>query len=179
MNLLIDNKNIEKSFDRIANDILNKKVLLVNGNEFIITEIEFYYFFEKIHEDNYTHEHRRNVGEWRFHNQGIDITFQSTKESDGGILIRGIKIDNEHINGPRKIIQKIFEFFGKVTSENKLQLINTESRNSKIVKTFRHLPNKHQIAEFHNKYYRYLTNLENLDIPSSEKEMINKNSTFL
>lgn len=179
MNLNIDNKNIEKSFDRIATEILNKKILLVNDYEFILTEIEFYYFFNKVHEDNYTHEHKRDAGEWRFHNQGIDITFQWTDESDGGILIRGLKIENEYVNGPRKIIQKIFENFDKVTAENRLQLLDSKNRNSRIIRTFRHLPNKHQVPEYHNKHYRYLTNLENLDISNSMKEMIKINSAIL
>lgn len=179
MNLNIENENIEKSFDRIATEILNKKTLFVNEKSFRITEIEFYYFHEDFHKDNYTHEHKRDFGEWRFHNQGLDITFQSNEKSDGGILIRGIQVNNEYVNGPRKIIRKIFEHFGKVSKENKILLSNSTKRNLKILKTFRHLPNKHQEPEFKNKQYRYLTDLENLDMPNSIKEIIKGNSTYL
>ncbi len=71
MNLNVDVNNVEKSFDRIAREILNEKVLLVNDTQFILTEIEFYFFQENEHEDKYTHEHERDGGEWRFHSQGI------------------------------------------------------------------------------------------------------------
>lgn len=179
MNLNIDNENIEKSFDRIATEILNKKILFVNEIEFRLTEIEFYYYHEDSHKDNYTHEHKRDYGEWRFHNQGLDITFQSDNKSDGGILIRGIQVNTKYVNGPRKIIREIFENFSKTTNENTILLSDSAERNARILKTFRHLPNKHQVPEFHNKHYRYLTNLESLDIPNSIKEMIKKNSAYL
>jgi hypothetical protein len=179
IDLDIDNRHIEESFDRIARELLNNRILLVNDSKFILTEIEFYYFFKNHHEDNYTHIHSRNSGEWRFHNQGLDITFQSSKESDGGILLRGLNIDNDFINGPRKVIRKIFEYFNKVTDENKLQLIASKSRDTKIIKTYRHLPNKQKHPDFHDKYYRYLTNLEKLEISRSEKERIERKSLIL
>jgi hypothetical protein len=179
LDLNIDNSHIEESFDRIARDILNNSILLANDSKFILTEIEFYYFFKGKHEDNYTHTHNRNAGEWRFHNQGIDITFQSSEESDGGILIRGFRIDNEFINGPRKIISKIFEHFNKITDENKLQLIASKSRDDEIIKTYRHLPNKTTYPAYHNTFYRYLTNLDKLNIALSEKNKIRSNHLVL
>src|SRR5687767_8055609 len=148
MNFEIDNKEIEKSFDRIASELLKRKALIVNNKVFRFTEIEFYYFNEEYHEDKYTHEHERESGEWRFHNQGIDITFKGSEKCDGGILIRGILIDSEYINGPIKSIRKIFEAFGKVTESTSIILKDAEIRDETIIKTFRHLPNTVTYPDF-------------------------------
>lgn len=179
MNLSIDPNNIEHSFDEIALKLLREKALLVNNTEFRFTEIEFYYFHQGIHEDNYTHEHRRDAGEWRFHNQGLDITFQSNKDSDGGILIRGIWDGKNYTNGPRLVVGKIFEAMGKVTHSNTLKIEDASHRQTSIWKTFRHLPNKVQYPEYHNRAYRYLTDLGMLKITTSNKQRIKENSRNL
>lgn len=176
MNLKIDINNVERSFDRIANDLLTSSILLVNRKEFQFTEIEFYFFHEDEHQDNYTHKHTRGEGEWRFHNQGMDITIQSDDKQDGGILIRGIKVDGKYINGPRKIIQEIFRNYSKVTDHNTLTLISTDKNSVEIIKTFRHLPNKNKYKDFHDKKYRYLVDLDNLEITNSTKEKIKTSS---
>ncbi len=98
MDFSINNSEIEKSFDRIATDLFTKNTLFINNKEFQITEIEFYYYYYHIHEDNYRHDHKRDEGEWRFHNQGIDITFQANENQVGGLLILGLKVAGEHIN---------------------------------------------------------------------------------
>ncbi len=172
MNLEINNEKIENSFDRIANDLLKNYALLVNNTEFRFTEIEFYYYSEKYHRDEYTHEHDRNVGEWRFHNQGLDLTFQSDEKTDGGILIRGISFENNYTNGPRKVLGEIFKSFGNVFGITTLILKPTTQRDVDVYKTFRHLPNKSIFENFHKKHYRYLTDIENLDIPVSQKALI-------
>lgn len=177
LNLAIDNNKIEESFDSIAKQLFNEFELHANDTVFEFTEIEFYYFHEKNHPDNYTHEHQRDEGEWRFHNQGIDITFESKDDSDGGILIRGIKTKDNYVNGPRKILMKIFESLGKVEDENKIILKKkTKKSDNKISKTFRHLPNKIQDEKFHNKPYRYYINIEKLEIANNIKDQIKKNS---
>lgn len=177
MNLNIDKENIEGSFDRIAADLLLKNALFVNGKEIRFTEIEFYYF-DPVHQDNYTHKHRRELGEWRFHNQGLDITFQGDNTSDGGILIRGIYVEGKFFNGPRIVVGKIFEVFGSVGAESHMVLKDTTERNCDILKTFRHLPNE-VYPEFHNKHYRYLTDFDDLKIQNATKELIKKNSIIL
>lgn len=184
ISLEINNNSIEQSFDRIAKQILLEKALYVNDKVFRITEIEFYYFYEKLHEDNYTHKHNRAVGEWRFHNQGIDITFGCNNKSDGGILIRGILNDDalpneKYVNGPRKILMSIFEAFGRVDDKTTFVLKDGEKRNVSIIKTFRHLPNKIECSEYHNKHYRYLVDLESLKISQSIKDAIIKNYQVL
>ena len=180
MNLKIDNDNIEKSFNKIADELINEFELVANETIFEFTEIEFYYFHEKFHKDNYTHKHKRNEGEWRFHNQGIDITFQGDEIQDGGILIRGIMNNSEFTNGPRKILMKIFEKLGKVENKNVISLIKKiKKTNYKIFKTFRHLPNKIQDENFHNSLYRYYINLEKLDISKIIKEQMLQKSIDL
>lgn len=178
MNLNIDKENIEGSFDRIATDLLLQKALFVNGKEIRFTEIEFYYF-DPVHQDKYTHEHLRKVGEWRFHNQGLDITFQGDETTDGGILIRGILVDNKYINGPRKVVGKIFELFGKVSENSTIVLLDSSVRKTEIIKTFRHLPNKDNDPDFQNKPYRYLTDLDLCMIPKSIKAQIKPKSKEL
>lgn len=172
MNLEINNEKVENSFDRIANDLLKNYALFVNNTEFRFTEIEFYYYSEIYHPDNYTHEHNRNAGEWRFHNQGLDLTFQSDEKSDGGILIRGILSESKYVNGPRKVLGEIFQSFGKAFDSTIIILRPTTRRDVYIYKTFRHLPNINTDENYHKMHYRYLTDFENLDIPTALKTLI-------
>nr|NQU91311.1 hypothetical protein [Bacteroidota bacterium] len=120
MDWTIDPRNVESSFNRIAKELLTSYALYANAKEFRITEIEFY-FYHPEHPDNYTHPHKRKKGEWRFHNQGLDITLSGNETQDGGILIRGIKNDR-YVNGPRKIIYYLFQHFDNVESSNSLEL---------------------------------------------------------
>lgn len=173
MNLEIDNNDIEGSFDRIAKEILTQKALFVNEKVFRFTEIEFYYYYEGIHNDDYTHEHRRKTGEWRSHNQGLDITFEGNDISDGGILIRGVLVNGKYINGPLLSIRAIFEAFNKVTNITSFVLNDSEKRNVVVIKTFRHLPNKILHEEFHNRLYRYISD----DIPEKTKKLMLNNSS--
>jgi len=179
MNFEINIHDIENSFDRIAKDLLTNYALMVNETEIRFTEIEFYFFHEDFHKDEYTHEHGRNSGEWRFHNQGLDITFQSDSKSDGGILIRGILLNGKYINGPRKVVREIFEAFGKIEDSNCIKIKKTNLRETDILKTFRHLPNKNVVKDFHHKPYRYLTDLDILSISGSLKSEIKKNVSKL
>jgi hypothetical protein len=179
MDLTVNVDAIEASFDRIAKEILLQKALVVNGKIIRFTEIEFYYFHETHHPDNYTHKHDREAGEWRFHNQGIDITFESTQVSDGGILIRGILVDGKYVNGPRKIWTSIFKTFGKVSEPTSFVLDTVETRNVEIIKTFRILSNKIGYPEYHKKHYRYLVDLDDLDILHSDKNAIEQDHEIL
>jgi len=179
MKFEIDNQNIPNSFDQIAQELLNRMSLCVNNDEFQLTEIEFYYFHPEHHPDEYTHSHKRNAGEWRFHNQGFDITFQGDEVQDGGILIRGISINGEYVNGPINSLKRIFEAFGSVSNETTMVLKDCEFRNSQILKTFRHLPNKVTHQDFQLTRYRYLVDLDHLQIPSSIKEKIRNDCTLL
>jgi hypothetical protein len=172
MKLDIDDSRIEESFDSIAKDLLNEHIIRVNSHNFEITEIEFYYFKIGVHEDIYTHQHLRDSGEWRIHRQGLDITLKGNAEQDGGILIRGLKYaridengsaDFTYVNGPIKALAALFESMGSIMKLSSLGLQSKNIGPRKIVKTFRHLPNKTE-SDFRLKKYRYLTDLENLAI---------------
>ena len=184
MNFSIDHSSqhsIVKSFDRIAEDLLLQKQIIVNETAVNITEIEFYYFKSGVHEDNYTHIHDRNAGEWRYHRSGIDITFQASdqEQTDGGILIRGIELSGEYINGPIKSLRALFALMGKVNTKTNFQLTNKEKEQKSIIKTFRHLPNKIRHEKFHHLKYRYIVELDKTDISSKIKDQIRKNSERL
>lgn len=178
LNLNIDANNIENSFDRMAIDLFRNWALFVNNKKILFTEIEFYYFHDN-HKDEYTHPHKRDVGEWRFHNQGLDITFQGDEKSDGGILIRGIYVDGKYINGPRLVIGEIFTQMGSVNELNQVQLKRISPIHNDVIKTFRHLPNKINYPEFHDKQYRYIADLETLPLKESEKVIIRSKSVIV
>lgn len=179
MNLEIDNNDIEGSFDRIAKEIITQKALFVNEKVFRFTEIEFYYFYKDIHTDSCTHPHLRNEGEWRLHEQGFDITFKGTDIRDGGILIRGVLVDGEYINGPIKTLGAILQAFGKVTEKTSFIIKDAEPRDVKIIKTFRHNLNEKESPNFFGKHYRFLCDFNDLKIKKAEKVLINKNHSQL
>lgn len=176
MDFTVDYTNIPNSFDNIARQLLLSHVISINNTDIEITEIEFYFFKEGIHSDNYTHPHTRRVGQWRLHKQGIDITFDgTTKGQDGGILIRGIKIGDRYVNGPIKCLTILFEEMQDVSNKNYIVLKSKTLGNSEIIKTFRHLPNKIQYKDFHHKKYRYLKNFDSLSLSQKIKDSIKAN----
>jgi len=179
MDFHIDDNNIPKSFDNLARQLLLEHVISVNQTDIEMTEIEFYYFKEGIHEDNYTHPHKRPPGHWRLHKQGIDITFEGTVDQDGGILIRGIKYEDRYINGPLKTLAYFMESMQNVFHQNHLCLRAKSLTETNIIKTHRHLPNKIQYKDFHLKKYRYLKSLEKLDLTRQSKEGIQANSLII
>ena len=175
MNFTIDDSNIEQSFDAIAKELMNEHVIMVNNLEFELTEIEFYYYKTGVHEDIYTHRHLRKAGEWRSHNQGLDITLEGNENQDGGILIRGLKHNGKCINGPLKSLGLLFANMGSVNNPSTLVLKSKNIGDKQIIKTFRHIPNKIQDKAFHLKKYRYITDLDHLDISVPIKNQISSN----
>jgi hypothetical protein len=186
LNLDIDNNSeegIKDSFDRIAVDLINNWDLKINGAVFSFTEIEFYYFLKGVHEDTATHEHKFDSGVWRWHQQGLDIALQGNDQSDGGILLRGIKSENKYINGPKRILHLIFERFGDVTEVNKeFGLIPKKvPTNLSIYKTRRHGLSAKQENKFIEAPYRYYTDIDAWDIKHksvSEKARMKELSTL-
>jgi hypothetical protein len=184
----IDDSRIEQSFDAIAKELINEHVIQVNDREFQFTEIEFYYFKTGVHEDNYTHKHRRDPGEWRIHNQGLDITLKGDEVQDGGILIRGLKyFENtsngnkkvHYINGPIKSLSLLFEAMGSAMNPSSIVLLRKQTGPKVIHKTFRHIFNKTENADFRFKDYRYLSDFENLSISEQLKVTIRNNPKVL
>ncbi len=178
--------SIQASFDRIAENLITNWNLKINDSLFTFTELEFYFFKYEIHEDNATHErkHETTQGSWRFHPQGLDIEFSTTEDSDGGILLRGIKSDNEFINGPKRVLEMIFRKMNPVAEiHNKFGLVpSLKKQNAKIYKTFRHGLSKSQDNDFKGAFYRYYTDIEQWDkkhLSAAEKERVKSNSELL
>ncbi|MBD0404756.1 hypothetical protein [Flammeovirga sp. EKP202] len=137
MDFFIDEGQIEQEFERLANELLFTKKLNVNGEHFSFTEIEFYYYSEKHHQDAYTHHHNEKEGKWRFHKMGFDFTLRG-KTGFGGILIRGVENKGEFINGPLRSLFHIMSYLNDVNStDNKLGLIEKEQAKSTVYRTFR------------------------------------------
>ncbi len=154
--------SIHASFDRIAEDLITNWNLKVNDSLYTFTELEFYFFKYNIHEDIATHEHDYGEGKWRFHLQGLDITFPTTNNSDGGILLRGIKSGNEFINGPKRVLEMIFRKMNPVTEiHNQFGLVPAlEKQDIIICKTFRHGLSNSQGNDFKDAPYRYYTDID-------------------
>jgi len=120
INLEINSNNIQGSFERIAEEIMNGWLIEFGNSEYRIAEIEFYmksYF----HDDNYTHAHQlqKEKEKWYFHGAGIDLTFGSD-DIYGGILIRAIydiKKD-KYIDGPLNSLTEVFSNIDSIYSTN-------------------------------------------------------------
>lgn len=130
--VIFNYENINIDFlNKIAASILNKHMIIVpirDGliKEYRICEIEFYLKTDG-HNDEYCHAcpDQSTYGKWYFHKtksggykggtfKGIDLTLgESTdeKKSYFGVLIRSIfcEEDNEFIEGPCKVVNKILE----------------------------------------------------------------------
>lgn len=176
--------SIQASFDRIAEDLITNWNLKINDTLFTFTELEFYFFKYKIHEDNATHQHDYEEGKWRFHLQGLDITLPATVNSDGGILLRGIKCGNDFINGPKRVLEMIFRRMNPVYEiHNHFGLVPASTKQDvKIYKTLRHGLSKSQDNEFKNEYYRYYIDIdfwEPKHVIVAEKDRIRSKSVIL
>ncbi len=164
MEFIIDNRNIQDCFNRIAIQLFNNYDLQVNEKLYQLTEIEFYYFCEQ-HKDDYTYKHDDEAGKLRFHYSGIDITLRSfDRIGYGGILIRGIKgiNDKERIKGPLLVVLELSRPFKNIFYSNTIKFITANpQRNYKefeeIVKTERKNLKKVVVHDkFKNSKYRYL-----------------------
>ncbi|MDY5356338.1 MAG: hypothetical protein SPG52_00125, partial [Candidatus Cryptobacteroides sp.] len=60
------------------------------------------------------------AGQWYFHSSGVDICFESTYESYGGILIRAIKdmTSGKAICGPYNVMDTLFDKFDASGTKN-------------------------------------------------------------
>jgi hypothetical protein len=81
------------------------------------------------------------------------------------------EIATANVNGPRKVLMKIFEAFGSAFEPGCFQLKEAVEWDVEVYKVFRHIPNK-ETKEYHLSPYRYLVNVECLDIPKGLKDKI-------
>ena len=174
-----DTTSIEKSFDRIAGDLLRNYGIKVNDEFLRFSEIEFYYFDEN-HQDKYTPRHTRLGGEWRVHRKGLDITFKSNEKKYGGVLIRGVydKAGN-FINGPFLVLNKIFTCLGKTGKKSTVQFLKSFPVKKRIIKARRHGLNSKTSPVFYRKKYRYLTDLNKISLSKKDRESIKAHSEEL
>lgn len=125
----------QKTFDKIAEILLNKVAIRKGEKIFYIKEIEFY-LYENNHRDIVTYPRICKAGQWFFHPSGIDISFESSvdvKSNDyelfqpilredaffGGVLIRAIyPVDKApsdackyNLDGPHKVEWALFDSF--------------------------------------------------------------------
>ena len=109
INFDIDNSSIElieKSFKRIATELINEVEINFYGNIYQIMDLEFYYYNFGIHQDCNIHfnERQADSNQWYLHKnslnlgnkrKGIDLTFGKNVNSDnkiyGGILIKKVQ----------------------------------------------------------------------------------------
>lgn len=97
-------------FKVIANLLMNKCVISKEGVNYEILEIEFY-LFTPHHQDVISYPRDTKVGQWFFHQSGVDLTFESDNKYFGGILIRGLRnIDTGQLTlGPQKCVDLLWD----------------------------------------------------------------------
>jgi molybdopterin converting factor small subunit len=176
----IEGKGIEELqciFYETARDLMNNYVLKIDELEIELTEIEFYYFECNNHQDLYVHldKLQRQKGKLYVHKKGkgyggIDLTFGNGKFY-GGILIRGIKSDDENIfiSGIGRVKKYISEklnienkyqiiqnFFEKLKNQDEISLEKKDILNYNILHSRRiNLDKRINNDEFRNSLYRF------------------------
>jgi len=112
-------EEIEKTFDSIAETLLNYYHIRKGNTIYRLLEIEFY-FCNGNHPDKVTYSRTETEGRWFLHESGVDLTFNSN-EKEGfyeGILIRSIMHEDskECVFGPRNCLWELFD--GEALSKN-------------------------------------------------------------
>jgi 3-methyladenine DNA glycosylase Mpg len=113
-----------KHRNQVAQYLLNSTALVINGHNYRLREVEFYFST-----DPYTHGHdkQKSIGNWYFHRRGdwiinnsrkgLDITFGHHGKA-AGILIRAIESEaGELFYGPSKVVDEIKSKFSFDTLE--------------------------------------------------------------
>jgi len=149
MNLKINSTNlttIKKSFENIAEEILNYHILDINENKYRITNIEFYYYNEDIHQDinshslKYKRAKERQIlnAKWYLHKisinknsnyKGIDYTF-GDGQNFGGILIKEVISLNKDktVFTQSKFIDELINVLEPKTKEEFLSMIEQSNK---------------------------------------------------
>ncbi len=157
-----------KVFYEIAKILMNEYILEIEDMKIEFTEIEFYYFDEKRHTDPYVHKHplQKNINTLYVHPKwgnygGIDLTF-GDDNCYGGILIRGIKLNNKYICGPAKVRDEINKKFNAKTYfalqknlDNEVALVQISKKDETILRSTRiGLSGKNE--DFYYALYRFV-----------------------
>lgn len=149
-------------FENIAYNLLNNYILFINNDEYILSELEFYWR-GKNHDDVFVHcnSDQKKFGTWYFHKfgnnykngtyKGLDIVF-GNDEYYGGILIRSITNikSSQFIEGPclcvdhilsKNNVKNIEELVKKINI-SKSQIDNNNNNNPIYLKYLSNLPKK-------------------------------------
>lgn len=160
MNINNESKEtIVQSLERIAEEMILNRMIVVNNRKFSIIDVEVYYWHDK-HPDNYAKgvKHTRQLGEFELHRYGIDISLgQDENEEFGGILLRGLyDMDKQLTIKKSEIVKSIFNSFK--LGNNNFELITEKSPWVEVFKTTRlNLGKKAgEKFDFSNKKYRFL-----------------------
>lgn len=167
--------SLQNIFYNESINILNSKILEIPNHRIELTEVEFYFFECDKHSDPYVHVDnlQKNTSNYLYvHKQawirgGIDITFGNNNYF-GGILIRGIKHNDDYISGSatvKKYLANLIdtsitnhislqEYFEK----NKLEiyLINNETKKNRILHSSRVGLNLYKDVNYANALYRFI-----------------------
>lgn len=190
----------QKTFDKIAEILLNKVAIRKGKKILYIKDIEFY-LYENNHRDIITYPRICKAGQWFFHPSGIDISFESSvdvKSNDfelfqpilredaffGGVLIRAIYLADKapsdackyNLDGPHKVEWALFDSFDAFNEVTDFpHLIECEHKIEYITKVRKNLKPKEndyrkKIETILNSYYE--------DSPVSIDEWINIYKSF-
>lgn len=154
MHLIIDDTNvatIEKSFHKIADELINNHVLVAGNSSYQISNLEFYYYNEKSHRDENCHALRYKKAKirqllnskWHLHNKGFEPTYKH-KGIDftfgdginfGGILIKETRrIEDNTKFSQSKFIDELISVL-KPKDENELILMIEEEEKLRFERT--------------------------------------------
>jgi len=184
INFNID-EDIETQFDNIAKKLFNETRIVVNNQEYLFTEIEFYVYNAEKHNDPFVHKDdlQLNSNTWYFHGSGVDITI-GNKDTHGGILIRGIKKYNssEYFDGPLNLLKEIFSNINLLELNQKIGLVISPYIKNDIIKSKRigiDQSKDQNGSAFFNKKYRYLIDIGEHRHKYKDKEKVIKDHISL
>jgi 3-methyladenine DNA glycosylase Mpg len=196
MNFSIQNQKVpQKDFAKIANDLMNRNVLIVGKSRYRLTELEFYYFNAQMHPDPYVHKDdmQLQIGKCYFHGSGLDITF-GDGQNHGGILIRAIakvvngKVSEDKLDytyGPLSLLKELFKNFETIEAQKKdfglAAPFPGEIPMEDVISTTRVGLNssKDNGEKFYDKHYRFLVmpKMEHKEKEKIREQLIEKGMT--
>lgn len=169
---------VKKSFDRIADDLINKYSLKTGKTHINFIDFEFFYKC-KNHQDVYTYNHKMPIEKLRAHKYGVDISLGFGDNGYGGILLRGIEMVNKK---ERVYIYKPHitrELFNALSTNSKYNFVKKNEQIKEYIKTIRILGNAdtENKRKFKNAKYRYIVLCKRFwkDIKWKENLMRNSN----
>jgi hypothetical protein len=180
-------------FENLAEELINNCHIVKQHKEFYdITDIEFYYC-SKNHFDLTVYPRNTNIGEWFFHQSGVDLTFQSSlgdldnngkikinsNFGFGGILIRGIRpVNNKKICGSLKTEWELFDKMSALNSDANSNYVPIIVKREQPLKQELYRVKRHNIERF-NKERLKTKLLDSFSFDSSTDPDIWKNNDVL